>query len=855
MAAKTVVSAPALIATPHSKHLSSAKNVEGFKYKSTLDGNKPFVKVDLQSTHEVELDHFLAAFAKMDMESLRDADQKLVPDILKGEFEKIPPDIKKIATNSDVQRLRDIYCNAKGPSLNKERNRYGPFARLANKILELLCKTEHIPIAFCRNDPHRLGGVLGNARVPDVVVIDGSHKTSQDTRYTWADVLFTIEFKLREDPIPVEEKSADAEPEAVPRAGRRTVSSAPTDDEFILRSSTSYFSSLPNELAAIPGGRPPGSGLLSASTHSSTEPLKKAGPSCFGKQSGQTTSRARRPVTMLKSRGRGGSDGAGRDTTSEPPRNVVGPLSGPSMGDKRSLSMEFESESEASRSKRPRNNGNSNRAPVELCEQGLCYAIEQFSYLRNLRHVYNAIVIDGKMWICYYDHTGIIRTSQPLDFVNDLLRFVFLLKCMMDMSEFERGVSKHWMEFEDENLASSSVSNGTGDVVKADTPDPITKADTDLNATEKDGTSGSVDPMARFGLSVSGLVFRFIRRLINATFYGLLGRATEVVEAKLVRLNGNVAECPIAVGKIVAVKMSWTPKSRVSEVKIIKEGREILQELDKKDEDYRKKNGIEGKLEDCLPVVYESEDKDDLVEAEGCFRQRLNVLKFVDGVENRVWRTIVFELLIPIYMLDDLGKFKKCFRGIFQGHHFLWDHGIMHRDISIGNLMCRLGKDGRVCGVLNDWDLAKLKDSKDPTSNTRTGTRPFMARDLLTDKPQEHLERFDWESMLYVLIWIACRYGSGGKVLNEDPLPSWFEHDLEILRKDKTSVCSGEIPPFTEHYEGLISWVIPMLGLFQSGYSWKSLRQITDKTALSIPEWVTLGGHVTYEKLREIYRL
>ncbi|KAI5115937.1 hypothetical protein M0805_004064 [Coniferiporia weirii] len=879
MAAKTVVSAPALFSTPHSKHLSSAKNVEGIIYKSTLDENKPFVKVDLQSTHEVELDHFLAAFAKMDMESLRDADRKVDPDIFKGEFEKIHPDMKTIATNPTVLQLRNTYCSAKGPSWNKELHRYGPFARLANKILELLCGTKDIPIAFCRNDPHQLGGVLNNFRTPDVVVIDGSHKSvkggkwqdysrldckvSRDTRYTWADVLFTIEFKLREDPIPVEEQSADAEPESVPRTSRRSVSSNPVDGEFILgasASSTPHFSSLPDGVAAVPGSWPSDSGPLSASRYIFTEPLTEAGPSHLGKKSSQKKSGARQPVTMSKSRGRGGSNRAGRDIESEPTHNVFYPPSESFTGDKRSLSVESEAETEGSRIKRRRNNGNSNRAPVEVCEQGLCYAIEQFSYLHNLRHVYNAIVIDGKMWICYYDHAGIIRTSQPLDFVNDLFRFVLLLKCMMDMSKVERGVSEQMVKIDDMNMASSSISNDTSDVVKADTAAPIAKADTDLNATQKDATPGSFDLIAQFGLSVKGQVFRFIRRLINARFYGLLGRATEVVEAKLVRLEGNVAKCPIGIGKIVAVKMSWPPKSRVSEVEIIKKGRKILQTLDEKDEDYKKNNGIEGKLEDCLPVVYESEDQDDLVEAEGCFRQRLNVLKFVDGVENRVWRTIVFELLIPIYMLDDLRKFKKCFRGIFQGHHFLWDHGIMHRDISIGNLMCRLGEDDEVCGVLNDWDLAKLKDSKESTSNSRTGTRPFMARDLLTDEPVEHLERFDWESMLYVLVWIACRYGSGGVLKKPSALLKWLEHDLETLQDNKTAVCGCIYPPLTEHYEELTSWIDPMLNLFASGYKAKAiyeraLEKAKEKsmTMSDTFDSKTLGGHVTYKKLREIY--
>ncbi|KAI5115936.1 hypothetical protein M0805_004063 [Coniferiporia weirii] len=767
---------------PYSDQFSSMTSVEGPEYGATLDEYRPFVKVDLESTREIEPDHFLAALAKIDLESLRDADKS---GKLKGELGKM----EKIAAHSDVLQLRDAYCtSANGSSGIKETARCGLFARLANKIIELLCGTKDTPIAFRRNDPHQLGGVLNNFRTPDVVVIDGSHesvkdgkwknysrmncRTSRDTRYTWADIPFTVEFKLGEDPILVGEQSTDAEPRSVSQTNRPSARSAPTHGETIPRS------------------------------------IFRA----------QQSSRGTRRSTMT------GEHIASRMSS-------INPQLESSVGRKRSLPVEFETETEGSRSKRPRNNNDSNRAPGNLCVQGLCYAIEQFSYLHILRHIYNVLVIDGKIWMCYYDHTGIIRTSQPLDFVNDLFRFVLLLKCMMDMSKVERGISEHITRNEDKGP--SLVSN---DRAKVDALVPIAKSGTVLKITQKEAKPKSVDLIAQFSLYIKGQVFRFIRRLVNTGYYELLGKATEVVEAKLVRLEGNVAKCPIGIGKIVA-------------------------------------------LEGCLPVVYESEDQDDLVEAEGCFRQRLNLLKFVDGVENRVWRTIVFELLIPIYMLDDLKKFKKCFRGIFQGHHFLWIHGIMHRDISVGNLMCRLGKGGRACGVLNDWDLAKLKDSKESTSNSRTGTRPFMARDLLTDEPVEHLERFDWESMLYVLIWIACCYGPGGKVVNDNPLPSWFEHDLGILEKDKASVCGGGFPPFTEHYRGLRTrWIHPMVRLFQSGYSWKLMGHPTDESDVEEPtdetgveeradeteveertydvnELNTLGGYVTYEKLRDIYRL
>jgi hypothetical protein len=65
-----------------------------------------------------------------------------------------------------------------------------------------------------------------------------------------------------------------------------------------------------------------------------------------------------------------------------------------------------------------------------------------------------------------------------------------------------------------------------------------------------------------------------------------------------------------------------------------------------------------------------------------------------------------------------------------SGHGILWEHGLHHRDISVGNLM--YGKIGdHYVGVLNDFDLAILHDDKRDHEHERTGTIPFMAYGLL----------------------------------------------------------------------------------------------------------------------------
>jgi hypothetical protein len=65
---------------------------------------------------------------------------------------------------------------------------------------------------------------------------------------------------------------------------------------------------------------------------------------------------------------------------------------------------------------------------------------------------------------------------------------------------------------------------------------------------------------------------------------------------------------------------------------------------------------------------------------------------------------------------------------------------VHHRDISVSNLMYyRL--DGKVHGVLNDYDLSILPDEMRILGTERTGTWPFMAVEMLLnlDKKSPHI--------------------------------------------------------------------------------------------------------------------
>ncbi|KAG1840713.1 hypothetical protein DFJ58DRAFT_88001 [Suillus subalutaceus] len=97
-------------------------------------------------------------------------------------------------------------------------------------------------------------------------------------------------------------------------------------------------------------------------------------------------------------------------------------------------------------------------------------------------------------------------------------------------------------------------------------------------------------------------------------------------------------------------------------------------------------------------------------------------------------------------------------------HLNLWKEGVYHQDITPGNLMW-YRKNGKLIGVLNDYDLSSSANVVGPRGNERTGTVPFMALDVLSAKAQrgevKHLYHHDLESFMRVFARVFLRYRQG----------------------------------------------------------------------------------------------
>ncbi|KAJ7808404.1 hypothetical protein B0H14DRAFT_2380596 [Mycena olivaceomarginata] len=190
---------------------------------------------------------------------------------------------------------------------------------------------------------------------------------------------------------------------------------------------------------------------------------------------------------------------------------------------------------------------------------------------------------------------------------------------------------------------------------------------------------------------------------------------------------------------------------------------------------------------------------------------------------------------------------------IYAGYRWLFERAqTMHRDISIGNLMFRI-IDGRVCGVLNDFDLAvRLDQLRYSTSNRHTGTKPYMAIDLLFPEHPLHLYRHDLESLLYVFVFLTCE-------IEDSPLAHWEKLAIKTLSSEKQAAMTNGFPPFRPHFQQFCPWIAGLRALFREGTASRAeyvndvrMAVATERPLPPLFNDITLGGSVTFATFKAV---
>ena len=123
------------------------------------------------------------------------------------------------------------------------------------------------------------------------------------------------------------------------------------------------------------------------------------------------------------------------------------------------------------------------------------------------------------------------------------------------------------------------------------------------------------------------------------------------------------------------------------------------------------------------------------------------------------------------------------------GHESLLDAKILHRDISIGNIMLKMAEDD---GFLIDLDLAiRLDRQKASGAPSKTGTKVFMAIGTLYGD-ENHSFMHDLESFFWVLFWICVHWNGPGLPRNKTEYDSWNYKATNELAKIKTGTVHEE---------------------------------------------------------------
>jgi len=154
-------------------------------------------------------------------------------------------------------------------------------------------------------------------------------------------------------------------------------------------------------------------------------------------------------------------------------------------------------------------------------------------------------------------------------------------------------------------------------------------------------------------------------------------------------------------------------------------------------------------------------------------------------------------------------SFARWFIVLVQGYQWLFEvPKILHRDISLNNLMIR--KEGaNVYSVLNDLDLIVDADIQSASSKQCTGTKPFIAIDLLRPDPPVHMYHHDLESMFYILVWITL-YFHDGEEITDAPLQEWADQCGMTLVDKKHLFILSEPPLPTPEFDPLGHWVVSL---------------------------------------------
>ncbi|PSN59265.1 hypothetical protein BS50DRAFT_580135 [Corynespora cassiicola Philippines] len=185
--------------------------------------------------------------------------------------------------------------------------------------------------------------------------------------------------------------------------------------------------------------------------------------------------------------------------------------------------------------------------------------------------------------------------------------------------------------------------------------------------------------------------------------------------------------------------------------------------------------------------------------------------------KNRVHRRLVMRSVgKTLYEASSPQGILTGLIGGINGHESLLDAKILHRDISIGNVMLTIAEDD---GFLIDLDLA-IKIDREGASGapSKTGTKVFMAIGALYG--EEHTFMHDLESFFWVLYWICVHCNGPRGQRRVSKFEAWNFESTETLAKIKAGSVLEESKFVEEAHANFTEYCMPLVSCM------KGLREV-----------------------------
>ncbi|GJJ12210.1 hypothetical protein Clacol_006451 [Clathrus columnatus] len=121
------------------------------------------------------------------------------------------------------------------------------------------------------------------------------------------------------------------------------------------------------------------------------------------------------------------------------------------------------------------------------------------------------------------------------------------------------------------------------------------------------------------------------------------------------------------------------------------------------------------------------------------------------------YRIVLSEVGTQLTTFRSTRELVSVIHQALQAHQNAYDAGVLHRDISVGNIIIRESESGGEReALLIDWDMAKFKD--DNAAGTMERTQFLAARFLRNPEASQPNFDDDLESFVYVLTWVVFCY-------------------------------------------------------------------------------------------------